>query len=194
MKTFLSVLLFVGKRITIFTFAILILSSFACVKDEACDLSSACQNLYEKVGLAVQSRGPICCIGKGIYKSLNDKIDIFSQDFQISQTLTFDEARELIISVVEDSLRIINNDTFSSPWLEKHPFNYESLKTTIFIVDSMGDPINHPNLCLVQIRNGKVNFKTQTFGYIPEYVDITEEPFEEAYFKVRGKKFHINEY
>ena len=196
MKSFLNVLLFVGKRITIFTFAILILSSFVFFeeKEELSDLAKASCNLHDKVSLVLRKYKKLNFVCTGIYRDSNETIETLVYHFQIDQPLETNEARALIINVIEDTLKTVNKDSFSRPWLMAYPFSYESLDIAIFIHDRDGDFLNHPKLCLVETKKKNIRFITQESGFIPKYIETTEEPFEEAYLKVKGKKFDIKDY
>ena len=173
---------------------LLILSSCASTAVEMSDLAKASCNLHEKVSLVVSNYKKLRFVTTGIYRSDDGTIKTLTYRFQINQPLTLEEARILIIELAEKILKAVNTDTFSRPWLTTFPFNYDSLDVGVYIHDHDGDFLNHPDLCLVKIVKKNINYITQKSGFIPKSIETTEEPFEEVYLKVKGKKFDIMDY
>lgn len=102
--------------------------------------------------------------------------------FRIDQKLTKDEARVLIVEIVELFLHNINNTPAISHFLYDNPFTYKNLEFRVFIYDSDGSDIFDPNLGLVTLsRIGEVKFVTYKPGELCEYASDSREPYEEAY-------------
>lgn len=102
--------------------------------------------------------------------------------FEIHQKLTKEEARILLVEIVELFLHNINGNSAIASFLYNSPFTFKNLEFRVFIYDKDGSDIFHPNLGLVSLtRVGTVNFVTYQQDTLCDYVLDIEEPYEEAY-------------
>lgn len=152
------------------------------------------RHLHQEVVMAVTNRFPVCSIMTGSSKGAGNTLKQLTYGFDICQPLSKDEARGLLIGIIETFLYVVNHDEFSKPWFYSYPFNFDSLEVVVFIQDRDGNQLSHPSISIVEIEKGKVKFRTREYDDIPKYVETSEEPFEEAYFKIKKKKFDIKDY
>lgn len=131
------------------------------------------KQLSQRYGLSPVGRG-------GGIKDEKSKREFVA--FRVDQKLTKDEARVLIVEIVELVLENINNTPVISHFLYNNPFTYRNLEFVVFIYDKDGSDIYDPDLGLVSLtREGTVNFVTYGKGRPIRYASDVEEPYEEAY-------------
>lgn len=103
--------------------------------------------------------------------------------FQLRQKISKEEARILIVEIVELLLHNINGNKEIKNYLYNQPFSYRNLEIALFIRETDNSKIFHPNIGLVNLtQRGTVNFVT----YDPNdsfcgYATDIEESYEEAY-------------
>lgn len=102
--------------------------------------------------------------------------------FNLYKKLTKDEARILIVEIVELFLSNINNNQEVKHFLYDNPFTFKNLEFTVLMFNSDGTDLYHPNVGLVSLtRKGTVSFVTYEPGTRCGYASDMEEPYEEAY-------------
>lgn len=102
--------------------------------------------------------------------------------FHIHKKLNKEEARELLVEIVELFLNNINKDKKIEHFLYNKPFTHKNLEFTVFIFDHDGSDIFHPNLGLVSLTSqGTISYVTYQPGRLVKYASEEEEPYEEAY-------------
>ena len=112
--------------------------------------------------------------------------------FQLYEKLSKDEARVLIIEIVELFLCNINSNKEIAPYLYNIPFTYENLEFRVFLYDKDGSDLYHPNLGLVSLtRIGTINFVTYKDESL-DYAYNVEEPYEEAYRIATNREYPKN--
>jgi len=113
--------------------------------------------------------------------------------FQLYKKITKDEARILMVEMVEIFLRNINKNKIIIPYLYNHPFTYKNLELSVFILDKDGSDIFHPHLGLISLtESGTVNFVSYEPGPMCDYATDIEEPYEETYKIVMKKQYPGN--
>jgi len=111
--------------------------------------------------------------------------------FHLYHKLTKEEARILIIEIVELLLHNINIDKVIAPYLYNFPFTYKNIEATVFIYEKDESDLFDPNIGLISLtRRGTINYVT----YLPnskwcEYATDVEEPYEQAYKIVTQKDY-----
>lgn len=145
-------------------------------------VNTSIKQLNERYGLISVGRGG----SEKDYKSNREFIA-----FKINRKLTIEEARILIIEIVELLLNNINNNTEINHFLYNNPFTYKNIETVVYIYDKGSDTF-HPNIGLVSLtRRGTINFVTYEPNTEYEYATDVEEPYEEAY-KIATSKGYPN--
>lgn len=103
--------------------------------------------------------------------------------FQLHCKISKDEARILLVEIVELFLHNINGSKDIAHYLYNQPFTYRNLEFVIFIQNNDGSDLFHPDLGRISLsQRGTVSFVT----YDPAcrywgYATKIEESYEEAY-------------
>jgi len=105
--------------------------------------------------------------------------------FGIKKPLDKDEARALLVNVVEDFLRIVNADEEVKPYLVHVPFTAKNLSVVIFIYTPDGRTVYYPNLSHVSVSGDKVFFRSADVDVYAEYKIKESELYEEAFETVK---------
>ena len=139
------------------------------------------KQLSKRYGLVPVGRGG----GNVDYKSKREFIA-----FQLQHKLTKDEARILIVEIIELFLHNINNTPEISPYLYDDPFTYKNLEVVIYLSNVDGSKIYDPELGLVALtERGNAKFVTYEFGKLCSYATNEEEPYEESYRLATGREY-----
>jgi hypothetical protein len=102
--------------------------------------------------------------------------------FQIYKKLTKEEARILMVEIVELFLHNINKTKSVSHYLSDNPFTYKNLEFTVIAFNPDGSDVYQPDIGLVSLtRRGTITYVTYKPGTKSEYASEIEEPYEEAY-------------
>ncbi|GAB4225542.1 MAG: hypothetical protein Tsb0021_00440 [Chlamydiales bacterium] len=139
----------------------------------------------------VKNKYPVAVtgIGGGIDHRLK-KINIIDVMFRIYRKLNEDEAREIILDVLDIFLNKANNEQDLIPFLTPYPFTYEGFNITLFIMNESGkDNVFYPDLGFVTFYSkGKIEYGS----YLPtnpiKQTDQRFETLEEAREKVKRAK------
>lgn len=99
-----------------------------------------------------------------------DRIWLMSLSFdRDGAPLTEEEARRLIISVVNDYIDAVNSDELLRAHLRDYPFSPKNIELTIYNSDKEGNWVYYPFIIIVNSREGKVGYFTKEeskkFGY-----------------------------
>jgi len=138
----------------------------------------------------LKKRYGLVTIGTG-GRNIEDKSQCESISFQLYRIITKEEARILLVEVVELILHNINNDNKITPYLHNVPFTYKNIGVRIFILNKDASNTFEPDLGLVSLtQRGTINYVT----YEPnskwcEYATDVEEPYEQAYKIVTQKDY-----
>jgi len=128
-----------------------------------------------------------CGRGSG---ELDNKSRMESVSFTINRKLTKDEARVLIIEIVELFLHNINNTKNIDPVLYNNPFTYKNLEFVVFINDKDKSDVFYPDLGIVYLSPREtVGFATYVPGTRYKRATDEEEPYEEAYKIATGNDY-----
>ncbi|HEV8052400.1 MAG TPA: hypothetical protein VGP47_07890 [Parachlamydiaceae bacterium] len=110
--------------------------------------------------------------------------------FHLHCNLEKQEARALMVEVVELLLYNINNNNHITTYLYDNPFTYKNLEIRIFIYSNDGSNVYHPNLGLIGLsRRGTVYFVTYENGTNFNYATDKEEPYEVTYKLATGNEY-----
>jgi len=120
-------------------------------------------------------------VGRG--KSVKEeKSSMESVSLRLDRVLSKDEARVLIVEIVELFLHNINENQNVSHFLYNNPFTYKNFEFRVFIYDKDGSDIFDPYIGLVSLTpRGTVSYVTYKAGSSVSRESWLEEPYEEAY-------------
>lgn len=137
----------------------------------------------------LNKRYGVTSIGRGGSEK-DDKSFRESISFSLNSKLTKDEARILIIEIIELLLHDINNTKEITHFLFNVPYTYKNLQIRVFIYSKDGSDTFHPDIGLVSLtRRGNVNFVTYEPNTNYDYATDIEEPYEEAYKIATGRDY-----
>ena len=102
--------------------------------------------------------------------------------FQVRHKLTKEEARVLLVEIVELFLHNINGNPNIAHYLYNNPFTYHNLEFRVFVLEKDGSDSFDPDIGLVSLtRRGTVNYVTYMPGTLSNRSSDVEESYEEAY-------------
>lgn len=107
-------------------------------------------------------------------------IRLLGLDFQIDRVLTKEEARQILMDGAQKFLFEINNDENIRKSLKNYPFTEKNIRIVIFIHDSNGQSVFHPNLGTASILNGELCFTTTDSQNTLRYETDESESYQEA--------------
>lgn len=136
-------------------------------------VESSIKQLSQRYGLIPIGRG-------GGIKDEKSKREYVA--FRVDRNLSKDEARVLIVEIVELFLHNINNNQAIENFLYNKPFTYKNLEFRVFIYNKDGSDTFDPDLGLVSLtREGTVTFVSYQYGSLCKRALDLEEPYEEVY-------------
>lgn len=96
-----------------------------------------------------------------------------------------EEARELIISVVDEFIAELNKDVTIKPFLKDFPLSYKNVDVTIVNYDELGADVYHPFIGGITAVAGSILYNTHEPN---SYKDASreEETYEQASAIVKG--------
>lgn len=106
-------------------------------------------------------------------------LKVLGLDFQIQKPLTREEARILLINISKEFLTAINENKKILSLFKESP-TISSIGITLFILDTHGDELYDPNLGIVAISEGKLEYITLVKKQNQEIKDKYIESYEEA--------------
>lgn len=143
---------------------------------EGSDYVTYAHNITGKVSKKLEKKHKMSLFGTG--GGMMHCVEMMSMSFEIYRSLNLDEARRLIIDCVKEYAQAINNDEKIRPYLKTYPF--KNVHIVVYIENSDGSNIYHPDICIVSYENKKVVYRTKDknkkYGYKSEW----SETFEEA--------------
>jgi hypothetical protein len=116
---------------------------------------------------------------RGVGAQMMDQIKMLALAFGYYKEVDIEEARELLVYAGRVFLGIINENEQIRPLLDNYPFKPENIQIQIVLQKPNGSEVSPGKLCIVTMRNGILNYKTDS----PEgYTLLTthEETYEEA--------------
>lgn len=157
-----------------FSFLMLLFSSCSSRNPEIYEVGKAVDSfiddLKKKENVSVFGRG-----GGFMYDI--EEIDL---DFIMQKKVNIDQARKIIVSMVESLLVKINAKKSIRPYLRNYPFTYKNLNISLDFYDSNGKPEKPPNIYSVHLAYGFLDFSIH--GFIDKFSrkEILREPYEES--------------
>ena len=120
-----------------------------------------------------------------------EKIDLMGMIFQMKNRLTKEECRELIVNCTEEYLTAINENAEFQKYLFQSPFPIKNIEIDIHIETEDGKDIYYPDISLVGIIRGKVDYLSDDPENPYKYKSKEEEPYEEALRIVKAKSSQL---
>ncbi len=100
--------------------------------------------------------------------------------------LSVNEARNLYVEVVEGYLERFNRDEQIRPYLHNYPFTIENMKLMITFKDEYHRRRDGEDVTLMFMARGNLVYYCSYDYEKEDFVDLHEEPYEEAVRIVRG--------
>jgi hypothetical protein len=94
--------------------------------------------------------------------------------------LTEEQARKLIVQVVNDFLTDVNQEESLRPYMRDYPFTSKNVDIAIFNADKEIGDTYHPFIRVVDSNQGKVGYLTEEEGQIYGYKSEKYETWDEA--------------
>lgn len=130
-----------------------------------------------KAGQKLKEDRPIYLIGKG-GDTMSD-IKMMTACFQYYQEVDLQQARELILGVVDDYLAVINNSAEIRPYLHQYPFTAKNLLIQIWTYKPDGHRLPPDQIQAIDVINGVITY----YQHLPETYArraICKETYEKA--------------
>jgi len=172
----------------------LMLIHFCFTSCRACNIDSVgpeYQTMYSMISRAaneLEKKYNLSFAGHGGRTDLEDKTTEIFASFQINRLLTKEEARTMILDIVDVFLNVINNDKDHRPYLQYYPFDVHGLRIAIFISNKDRSTPLDPNLCTISLYNGMIHYCTEDPENPLRYKSEIYESYEEALQKGKTKK------
>jgi hypothetical protein len=107
-------------------------------------------------------------------------VGLLGMDFEIDKMLTKEEARQILMDGAHQLLLEINNNENIRKSLRNYPFTEKNIRIVIFIHDSNGHRVYHPNIGTASITHGDVEFMTTDSKDTCVYKTNEIESYQEA--------------
>lgn len=99
-------------------------------------------------------------VGIGGGTNLENKIHTISMSLQLNHPLSIEEARKMMVDSTSILLSKINNNDDIRSLLAVYPFPIENISIAFFLNRSNGDELYHPNIDLVGLCVGKIDYSS----------------------------------
>lgn len=110
--------------------------------------------------------------------------------FKSCQSLTIDQARVQYVYLAEEFLRRVNAWEIIRPYLHNYPVTIANLELVLLYTDRHSNLQSGEKVASVKVVNGVLIYTT--FDHINhKFVDLQEEPYEEAMRLVREQHFEL---
>ena len=144
----------------IIPFFLAIISFFGCCpntgNEPPPDKLSLISDVRKKVALKVRKERNLCAIGTGAQAM--DQIKMLGLSFNYNEELTIDEGRELLVYVVDEFVRSVNEEPKIQPFLANVPFEAKNIEIRIFLQKPDGHEFEDGKLSVIRCLNGRLEF------------------------------------
>jgi hypothetical protein len=120
-----------------------------------------------------------------------EKIDLMGLIFHIKRRLSKQECRELIVNSIGEYLAAINENAEFQKYLFQSPFPIKNIEIDIHIETEDGKDVYYPDISLVGIIRGKVDYLSDDPENPYKYKSKEEESYEEALRIVEAKSSQL---
>ncbi len=170
---------------------IIIISIFAMLIITSCAKASSKEALVKEITKEYEKqeckKHGLLLVGSG--SAIPDQIHAFILHFFSYQKLNQDEARKLVVDLVNELILKVNQNEKIQKYLINTPFNEKNYELLISIVDSNNKTIAEPYVGEIIMRKGEIiYFFIEKSEKIPKDFTTTKETYEEALRKVRQEK------
>jgi len=176
------------KFITLLVFLILIIAGFSWVNFNMETLPPAdiaLNTVIKKTAEELKRKYQVSLIGIGGGGS-NNEISMSAISFQLAHTMSQEKCRKVILDCAQQFLKEINGDSQLASYLSVRPFGYKNIKVIIFISHPDCSSVLHPEISVVSLANGVVQYATVNPENTYEYKSVVRETYEEALKKVQS--------
>lgn len=136
----------------------------------------------------LKSRYPLHYIGLS-ESGDTDYYHTIGLSFQLLQIISKEDGRKMLVDCVEELLKEINSNPKLLPYLNPSPFTAASVTVAIYVYHKNGTDPSYPNIGIFSVRDGIVEYITQTPETRAKYQYYTteKESYEEALKIVRSQ-------
>ncbi|GAB4230515.1 MAG: hypothetical protein Tsb0021_08600 [Chlamydiales bacterium] len=147
------------------------------------DYNTASERILGNAIKRVSKKYPLSLAGLGGGIDHEEKKNrVFDVMFDMQKKVTRDQARYIILDILDTFLYYANNDPEVAPFLKPYPFTHKGFHIALFIQNKDGSDVWHPEIGVVSLADwGDIRYKTQIYnGEFAEDLDIYTETVEEA--------------
>ncbi|GAB4230506.1 MAG: hypothetical protein Tsb0021_08590 [Chlamydiales bacterium] len=146
------------------------------------DYNTASERILGNAIKRVSKKYPLNAVGLGGGIDHKEKKNtIFDVMFVLEKKVTIDQARCIILDVLDTFLYYANNDPEVAPFLKPFPYTQKGFHIALFVYNSKGEKILHPNISVISLSLGKISYTTEEYeGEFTKDVDEHIETVEEA--------------
>lgn len=136
---------------------ILFLLSSCIFRDERSEHVKIAEKLRGQISREIQQKFHVTQIGSG--GGMRDTVNLICLAFDYrNPTMTQDEARELIVPILQLFLQRINENEEIRPYLKNYPFLIDNIEVSIIIHDYEGRILVDPSVAIVSSCLGDVSY------------------------------------
>ena len=151
----------------------------SCMRSQMSEAEKTVNHLISEIEQMLTKKHPMRAIGivvgmpGGIVKTLGIK-------FHIEGPLSKEDLRQILVNSTQNFVDYVNANQEIKPFLEKYPFEINNIDITLFLIDSSGKNIDHPEIGIAGIRNGKLYYRTLKYSEMPPGKTCVEESYEDT--------------
>lgn len=116
----------------------------------------------------------------GVKSSMKDSVKLMGLHFQVNRKLNKDEARSMIVECTQSFLANINQNEAIKKYLQIYPFDSKHIEIVIFIDRPDRGTFYYPDLAIVSVVDGKIEYTTNDSEIKYHYKTREFESFEDA--------------
>ena len=154
------------------------------VRDE--DYERIADKITSKFAKKMKAEKGLRCIGTG--GGMMTDIQRMAISFQYFHEVNLDEARELLVSVVQEYLKAINGSKEVRPYLHEYPFRFEDIEIMIWIKEPNGNDVPLGKIAQITVSRGVVIYYSYKYDPGNSYQTLHRETYEEAVKIVNKEK------
>ncbi len=140
------------------------------------DRRSITNGILKDVASTLSERYDMKCTGFG-GGWLGDKI--LSLSFKIHRTVKKKEARAMLVDCVQEFIAAVNSNKPLKPYLDSQVFADKNIRLHIFVNDSKGSRIYHPDICVFGSYEGLISYRSE-YPNSYNYEMDDDETFQKA--------------
>jgi len=146
------------------------------------DYEKIADGITNKTAKKLQKEKGLVLIGTG-GQMMND-IQMMAMSFDLYREVNLEEARELLVFIVQKYLKNINKTEEIKPYLHEDPFTVGNIEIRIWLHNPDGSDLASEKIRYISVLEGKFKCRSELLGRRPFH----EESYEEAVKIVNSQK------